>query len=96
MVVETVAVALWGGAIRSYRLAAVAISSMPQHAVPNGIGQSELRRDQLISFWSWVVNTPSAGSAASMPIVVTSALRRPGRFRPRWAAPPINGRKIGV
>src|SRR5690242_21241646 len=31
---------------RSKRLAAVAMNSMAQHAVPNGIGQSELARDQ--------------------------------------------------
>ena len=30
----------------SYRLAPVAISSIPQHAVANGIGHSENRRDQ--------------------------------------------------
>ncbi len=32
----------------SYRLAAVAMNSMAQHAVPNGIGQSELLRAQLV------------------------------------------------
>src|SRR6476469_8715936 len=32
---------------RSYRLAAVAMNSMAQQAVPNGIGQSELARAQL-------------------------------------------------
>src|SRR5215472_7457410 len=32
----------------SKRLAAVAMNSMAQHAVPNGIGQSELARAQLV------------------------------------------------
>src|SRR5512144_1867040 len=33
---------------RSNRLAAVAMNSMAQHAVPNGIGQRELARAQLV------------------------------------------------
>src|SRR5688500_6243992 len=32
---------------RSKRLAAVAMNSMAQHAVPNGIGHNEFARDQL-------------------------------------------------
>ena len=32
---------------KSNRLAAVAMNSIAQHAVPNGIGQSELARDEL-------------------------------------------------
>src|ERR671921_2584946 len=40
---------------RSKRLAAVAMNSMAQHAVPNGIGQSELARAQLIRKSSRVV-----------------------------------------
>src|SRR4051812_41957616 len=32
---------------RSYLLAALAMNSIAQHAVPNGIGHSELARDQL-------------------------------------------------
>src|SRR5687768_7253301 len=32
---------------RSYLLAAVAMNSIAQHAVPKGMGQSELARDQL-------------------------------------------------
>src|SRR2546422_11406192 len=32
---------------KSKRLAAVAMNSIAQHAVPNGIGQSELARDEL-------------------------------------------------
>src|SRR5437899_7359468 len=31
---------------KSYRLAAVAMNSMAQHAVPNGIGQRELAREE--------------------------------------------------
>ena len=38
---------------RSYLLAAVAMNSIAQHAVPNGIGHSELARPQLIA-WSSV------------------------------------------
>src|SRR5215207_1202153 len=40
---------------RSNRLAAVAINSMAQQAVPNGIGQSELLRAQLVRKSSRVV-----------------------------------------
>src|SRR5437763_8634342 len=50
---------------RSYRDDAVAISSMPQHAVANGIGQSELRRAQLTTFLSWVVRTLSGSACGS-------------------------------
>src|ERR1700679_3410589 len=42
---------------RSNREEAVAINSMPQHAVANGSGQSELRRAQLTTFFNWVVRT---------------------------------------
>src|SRR5687768_4139611 len=44
---------------RSYRLDAVAINSIPQHAVANGMGQRLLRRAQLTTFLSWVVRTLS-------------------------------------
>ncbi len=40
---------------RSKRLAAVAMNSMAQQAVPNGIGQSELVRAQLVRVESLVV-----------------------------------------
>jgi hypothetical protein len=40
---------------RSNRLAAVAMNSMAQQAVPNGIGHSELLRAQLVSESSRVV-----------------------------------------
>src|SRR5689334_3584029 len=40
---------------RSNRLAAVAMNSMAQQAVPNGIGQSELARAQLVRKSSRVV-----------------------------------------
>ena len=38
---------------------AVAISSIPQHAVANGIGQSEDLRAQFTTFLSWVVRNMS-------------------------------------
>ena len=40
---------------RSYFDAAVAIISIAQHAVPNGIGHIELRRDQFTTKSSFVV-----------------------------------------
>src|ERR671928_1123192 len=40
---------------RSNRLAAVAMNSIAQHAVPNGIGQSEFERAQLVRKSSRVV-----------------------------------------
>src|SRR5215831_6479766 len=40
---------------RSKRLAAVAMNSIAQQAVPNGIGQSEFARDQLTAKSSLVV-----------------------------------------
>jgi hypothetical protein len=43
---------------RSYFDAAVAIISMAQHAVPNGIGQSEFSRPQLITASRRVVRKP--------------------------------------
>src|SRR5512140_2486398 len=46
----------------SYFDAAVAIISMAQHAVPNGIGQSDPVRDQLTSASSRVVTQPSPPS----------------------------------
>src|SRR5690242_1919133 len=42
---------------RSNRLAAVAMNSMAQHAVPKGMGQSELARDRLTALSSRVVFT---------------------------------------
>jgi hypothetical protein len=44
---------------RSKRLAAVAMNSMAQHAVPNGIGQSEFARPQFTRKSSRVVTHPS-------------------------------------
>src|SRR5919107_6410352 len=44
---------------RSNRLAAVAMNSIAQHAVPNGMGQSEFARDQLMRKSSRVVTHPS-------------------------------------
>src|SRR6059036_745610 len=40
---------------RSYLLAAVAMNSMAQHAVPKGMGQSEFLRPQLTKASSFVV-----------------------------------------
>src|SRR5688572_18168753 len=51
---------------RSYRLDAVAISSIPQQAVANGMGQRELRRAQFTTFLSWVVNTLSGRAWVSI------------------------------
>ena len=51
---------------KSYRDAAVAISSIPQQAVANGIGHSEFRRDQFTTFFSCVVRKPSGRSCVSM------------------------------
>jgi hypothetical protein len=53
---------------RSKREHAVAISSMPQHAVANGRGHTLERRAQLMTRLSCVVTTLSVGSAASRPI----------------------------
>src|ERR671927_31670 len=47
---------------RSNRLAAVAMNSMAQHAVPNGIGHSEFARDQLTRKSSRVVTQLSCVS----------------------------------
>src|SRR5688572_21555152 len=44
---------------RSKRLAAVAMNSIAQHAVPNGIGHREFARDQLTRKSSRVVTHPS-------------------------------------
>src|SRR5215207_398421 len=44
---------------RSKRLAAVAMNSMAQHAVPNGIGQREFARAQLTRKSRRVVTHPS-------------------------------------
>jgi hypothetical protein len=45
---------------RSKRLAAVAMNSIAQHAVPNGIGQSEFARPQLTRKSRRVVTQPPA------------------------------------
>src|SRR6266550_7227257 len=47
---------------RSYLLAADAMNSMAQHAVPNGIGHSEFARDQLTRKSSRVATQPSCDS----------------------------------
>src|SRR3954451_23910586 len=55
---------------RSYRDDAVAISSIPQQAVANGIGQSELRRDQLTTFFNCVVRMLSGRSWVSIATLI--------------------------
>ena len=47
---------------RSKSLAAVAMNSMAQHAVPNGIGHSELARDQFTRKSRRVGTQPSCDS----------------------------------
>src|SRR3982750_935853 len=72
---------------RSYLLAAVAMNSIAQHAVPNGIGHSELARDQLTRKSSFVVTqlswelglneTPVSTARLSSPIAaLPSSTRR--------------------
>src|SRR5580704_7261001 len=48
----------------SYREEAVAITSMPQQAVANGIGQRLLERAQFAAASSWVMNTLSEAATA--------------------------------
>src|SRR6185437_7910244 len=55
----------------SYLLAAVAMNSMAQHAVPNGIGHSEFLRPQLTNWSSLVVIQGSS--------LVISTVRGSGR-----------------
>jgi hypothetical protein len=50
----------------SYRAQPTAISSIPQHAVANGIGQSELRRAQFTSFFKFVVSRLSGNNCVSI------------------------------
>src|ERR1041384_2898947 len=56
---------------RSNRPAAVAMNSMAQQAVPNGIGQSEFERAQLVRKSSVVVtkfgDTPDSSAASGVP-----------------------------
>src|SRR5687768_5044659 len=74
----------------SKRLAAVAMYSMAQHAVPNGIGHSEFARDQLLRKSSRVVmkfcdaaeirvlksSSASIGSVSPIPGLPASRYRR--------------------
>ena len=66
---------------RSNRLAAVAMNSMAQQAVPNGMGQSELERAQLVRKSSRVV-TQLGDTAETW---VTSSSRLAGRED--WSIP---------
>src|SRR5947209_227863 len=54
---------------RSNRLDAVAMSSIPQHAVANGIGQSDDRRAQFTAFFSCSVSRLSGRSCVSMHVL---------------------------
>src|SRR3954471_15258498 len=51
---------------RSYRLDAVAINSIPQQAVANGMGHSDDRRAQFTTFFNCVVSTLSGSVCVSM------------------------------
>src|SRR5688500_10148371 len=64
---------------RSYRLDAVAISSIPQQAVANGIGHNELRRAQFTTFLSWVVRTLSGIALGFSMIALLRVSPTPGR-----------------
>jgi hypothetical protein len=68
----------------SKRLAAVAMYSMAQQAVPNGMGHSELARAQLVRKSSRVVT--QLGDAMDM---VVPASTRPGSLNP-IRVPPVS------
>ena len=79
---------------RSNRLAAVAMNSMAQQAVPNGIGQSELARPQLLRKSSRVVTqlgdiveTPSPPRRSDS----VSPIAAPRASRCRGTPPPGSG-----
>src|SRR5258708_343506 len=59
----------------SKRAAAVAMNSIAQHAVPNGIGHNELARDQLTTASSRVVS--QFGELVTIPVCVTSTRALP-------------------
>src|SRR4051812_32101869 len=58
---------------RSNRLAADAMNSMAQHAVPKGIGHSELARAQLTRKSSRVATQPSCVCGSKVVVVVEAA-----------------------
>src|SRR5215210_6004337 len=65
---------------RSNRLAAVAMNSMAQHAVPNGIGHSELDRAQFVRKSSRVVT--QLGETAETVVASSSRLPVAGLINP--------------
>jgi hypothetical protein len=54
---------------KSYRLDAVAISSIPQHAVANGNGHTLFRRHQFAAFFKFNVKKLSGNAVGSKAIV---------------------------
>src|SRR3954452_25495236 len=69
---------------RSYRLEAVAITSMPQQAVANGIGHSDDRRAQFTTRFNWVVSSLSGSSCVSMAHVLGQSRRERLLDRNSW------------
>src|ERR671915_793921 len=65
---------------RSNRLAAVAMNSMAQHAVPNGIGHREFERAQLVRKSSRVVT--QLGETAETVVASSSRLPVAGLINP--------------
>jgi hypothetical protein len=72
---------------RSNRLAAVAMNSMAQHAVPNGMGHSELERAQLVRKSSRVVT--QFGETDEMVVVSSDSWPVAGLLSP-IAAPHVS------
>src|SRR3990170_817439 len=75
---------------RSKRLAAVAMNSMAQHAVPNAMGQSELARDQLTRKSSRVVS--QLGELVITPVVLSSGGAAGPDGRPVTSTPALLAR----
>src|ERR671917_2549859 len=71
---------------RSKRLAAVAMNSMAQHAVPKGIGQSELDRAQFVRKSSRVVT--QLGDTAETVVASSSRFPVAGLFKPHFMPRP--------
>src|SRR5215218_3545578 len=77
---------------RSNRLAAVAMNSIAQHAVPNGMGQSEFDRAQLVRKSSRVVT--QLGETAATLVTSSSRLAAAGLINPIAALPASRYRRI--
>src|SRR5262249_39462798 len=60
----------------SYRLAPVAISSIPQQAVANGMGHSEFLRDQLMPFFRKKAINPARRAVRTSAFVEVCGLTR--------------------